>query len=187
MHAKLCPPKIHITKSYPLVPQTVTVFKDACMYAKLLQSCQILCDFMGGRPPGLPVHGILQARILEWVAMPSFRESCQPRDRTCIFYVSCISRQVLYHQCHLGSPIFGDKILKLKRGFMLWGWVIIQSDWCPYKGRVGHRHTVKTAVSKPRREASEESIPEDTLISEFQPPELRHFLLSKPRSLWDPL
>ena len=35
------------------------------------------------------VHGILQARILEWVAMPSSRGSSPPRDRTCISYSSC--------------------------------------------------------------------------------------------------
>ena len=41
-----------------------------------------------------PVRGILQARILEWVAMSSSRGSSQPRDQTC---VSCIDRQILYH------------------------------------------------------------------------------------------
>ena len=40
--------------------------------------------------------GILQARILEWVAMPSFRGSSQPRDQTHISYVSCIDRQVCF-------------------------------------------------------------------------------------------
>ena len=45
---------------------------------------------------GSSVHGILQARILEWAAMPSSRESSQPRDRTHISYGSCIGRQVLY-------------------------------------------------------------------------------------------
>ena len=47
--------------------------------------------------PGSSVHGILQARILEWVAMPCSRGFSWPRDRTCISYVSCIGRQVLYH------------------------------------------------------------------------------------------
>ena len=47
-------------------------------------------------PPGSSDHGILQARILEWVAMPSSRGSFHPRDRTCLSYISCISRQVLY-------------------------------------------------------------------------------------------
>ena len=51
--------------------------------------------------PGSSVHGILQARILEWVAMPFSRRSSQPRDWTHIFYV--IGRWVLYQHCHLGS------------------------------------------------------------------------------------
>ena len=42
-------------------------------------------------PPGSSVHGILQARILEWVAMPSFRGSSPPRDQTCVSYVACIA------------------------------------------------------------------------------------------------
>ena len=39
--------------------------------AKLLQSCPTLCDPIDGSPPGSPVPGILQARTLEWVAIPS--------------------------------------------------------------------------------------------------------------------
>ena len=42
-------------------------------------------------PPGCSVHGILQARILEWVAMPFSRGPSQPRDQTRIFCVSCIA------------------------------------------------------------------------------------------------
>ena len=41
------------------------------MHANSLQSCLTLCDPMGCSPPGSSVHGILQARILEWVAVPS--------------------------------------------------------------------------------------------------------------------
>ena len=52
------------------------------------------------------VHGILQARTLEWDAMPSSRGSSWPRDWTCVYYVSCIGRQVLYHYCHMGSSSF---------------------------------------------------------------------------------
>ena len=48
-------------------------------------------------PPGSSVQGILQARILEWVAMPSSRGSSQPRDPTHVSYVSRIIRWVLYH------------------------------------------------------------------------------------------
>ena len=45
-----------------------------------------LCNFMDGSPPGSSVHGILQARILEWAAMPSCRGSSQTTDGT---WVSC--------------------------------------------------------------------------------------------------
>ena len=55
--------------------------------------------------PGSSVHGILQARTLEWVAMPSSRGSSPPRDRTQVSYVSCVGRWIFfYHQCRLGSP-----------------------------------------------------------------------------------
>ena len=67
------------------------------MRTKSLQLCLTLCDPMDHSPPSSSVHGILQARILEWVAVPFSRGSSQPRDRTCISYVSCIGRQVLYH------------------------------------------------------------------------------------------
>ena len=50
--------------------------------AKSLQSCLTLCDPMDYSLTGCSVHGILQARILEWVAMPSSRGSSQPRDQT---------------------------------------------------------------------------------------------------------
>ena len=49
---------------------------------------------MDHSPPGSSIHGILQARILEWVAMPSSRESFRPRDRT---HVPCTGRQILNH------------------------------------------------------------------------------------------
>ena len=55
----------------------------ACECAKLLQSCPTLCDPVSCSPPGSSVRpGILQARILEWLAMPSSRGSSQPRDWT---------------------------------------------------------------------------------------------------------
>ena len=41
----------------------------AATAAKSLQSCPTLCDPIDGSPPGSPVHGILQARTLEWVAI----------------------------------------------------------------------------------------------------------------------
>ena len=50
------------------------IFHGTC-YAKSLQSCLTLCDPIDGSPPGSPVPGILQARTLEWVAIPF---SCPP-------------------------------------------------------------------------------------------------------------
>ena len=68
-----------------------------CVHAKSLQSCLTLCDPMDCSPPGSSVRGILQARILEWVAIPFSRGSYPPRDWTCISCISCIGRRVLYH------------------------------------------------------------------------------------------
>ena len=53
--------------------------------AKSLRLCPTLCDPIDGSPPGSPVPGILQARILEWVAFPFSRRSSQPRNRTGVF------------------------------------------------------------------------------------------------------
>ena len=44
---------------------------SAAAAAKSLQSCLTLCDPIDGSPPGSPIPGILQARILEWIATPS--------------------------------------------------------------------------------------------------------------------
>ena len=67
----------------------------SCMLS--LQSYPTLCDLMDCSPPGSSVHRILQARILEWIAMPSSRVSSQPKDGTRFSYISCIGRRVLYH------------------------------------------------------------------------------------------
>ena len=61
-----------------------------CAHAQSLQLCPTLCNPMHSSPPGSSVFGILQARILEWVAMPSSWGSSWPKDRTCISCISCI-------------------------------------------------------------------------------------------------
>ena len=70
-----------------------------CVFSCLVMSDP--CDPMVGSLPGSSVHGILQARILQWVVMLSSRGSSQPRNQTCISYVSFIGKPVLYHWCHL--------------------------------------------------------------------------------------
>ena len=64
---------------------------DLTVCAQSLQSCPTLCDPMDCSLLGSSVHVILQARILEWVAMPSFRRPSQHRDQTLISCVSCIA------------------------------------------------------------------------------------------------
>ena len=56
--------------------------------SEVTQSCLTLCDPVDCSPPGSSVHGVLMARILEWVAISFSRGSSRPRNRT---YVSCIA------------------------------------------------------------------------------------------------
>ena len=73
-----------------------------CMCAKLLQSCPTLCDPIDHCHPGSSVHGIFQARILEWVAMPSSRYlSAQGSNPHLLYLLHC--RQILYLLSHQGS------------------------------------------------------------------------------------
>ena len=60
----------------------VCVCVSLCMYVKSLQSCLTLCNAVDCSLPGFFVHGILQARTLKWVAVPSSRGSSPPRDQT---------------------------------------------------------------------------------------------------------
>ena len=73
-----------------------------CVQAKSLQSCPTLCQTIDGSLPGSSVHGIVQARILEWVSMPSSRGSSQPRDGDCI---SCIADRIFTTE-PLGKPTY---------------------------------------------------------------------------------
>ena len=66
-----------------------------CVCGKAIQSCPAFCNLMDPSPPGSSVHGILQARILEWVALPSFRGSSWPRDWTHISCDSCIAGMLI--------------------------------------------------------------------------------------------
>ena len=71
------------------------------MKVLVAQSCLTLCDAMDCSLPGSFVHGIVQARILEWVAIPLSRISSWPRDWT----LSLLHyRHILYHLISQGSP-----------------------------------------------------------------------------------
>ena len=77
-----------------------------CVYVWVVQSCQTLCDPTDYSSPDSSVHGILQARILEWVAVSFSRESSQPRDW---ILVSCIAGG-----CFTIWPIKRSPLEKLK-------------------------------------------------------------------------
>ena len=71
-------------------------FTKLCSHT-IAQSCLALCNPKDGSLPGSSVHVILQAIILEWVAISSSRGSSWPRDQTRVTWGSCIGRQILYH------------------------------------------------------------------------------------------
>ena len=66
--------KTPVVKSLNHDVSSGSVFIHLWVHAKSLQSCPILCDPTDYSPPGFSVQGILQARILEWVAVPSSRD-----------------------------------------------------------------------------------------------------------------
>jgi len=59
-----------------------------CVCVLVAQSCPTLWDPKDYNPPGSPVHGIFQARILEWVAIPSSRGSSQPKDWSWVSFIA---------------------------------------------------------------------------------------------------
>ena len=89
--------------------------EDLCMcVCSVAKSCPTLCDPMDCSPPGSSVHGIFQARILEWVAMPSSRGFSPPRDQTSI---SCIAGGFFTTESP-GSEVKAWGLPKAKKG--LW-------------------------------------------------------------------
>ena len=68
------------------------------------QACPTLCDLMDCSPPGSSVHGIFQARILQWVAISYLGDLPFPGIEPDT-WVSCIGRQILYHCANWEAPI----------------------------------------------------------------------------------
>ena len=71
--------------------QSANHWVGACLCAQSFQSRPTLWDPIDHSSPGSSVHGILQARILEWLVMPSSRGSSQPRDQTRVSFISWIA------------------------------------------------------------------------------------------------
>ena len=84
----LKPPSVSWTTGCIWIISHLPSLPEGSLHAQSLQLCPTLSDPLDCSPPGSSVPGILQARILEWVAMPSSRGSSQHRDQ---LHVSCIS------------------------------------------------------------------------------------------------
>ena len=67
-------------------PNRLSVYKES--ESEVAHSCLTLCDTMDCSLSGSSLHGILQARILEWVAISFSRGSIQPRDQTQVSYIA---------------------------------------------------------------------------------------------------
>ena len=91
-----------LTKYNPFSTQMLP--QVTCVCAKSFQLCPTLCNPMDCSLPGSCIHGILQARILERVAMPSSRRLSWPRDWILVSGISQIGRWILNHKRHLGGP-----------------------------------------------------------------------------------
>ena len=92
-----------------------------CMKVKSeseVQSCPTLCDHIDSSPPGSSVPGILQARILEWVAIPFSRESSNLGFEPSLLHC----RQILYHLSH---QIFGKIIIIVNNKLLVSTYILI--------------------------------------------------------------
>ena len=97
--------------TYTEIWDSLSKFINFCIFPEVkvlvVQSCMTSFNTMDCSPPGSSVHGILQARILEWVAIPFSRGSSQPRDWT---WVSCIAGGFFTVWATREAPEIPDKI-----------------------------------------------------------------------------
>ena len=100
----------------------------ACVFS-CFSHVRLFCNPTDSSPPGSSVHGILQARILEWFAVPSSRGSSQPRDQTCLLHWQMGSLPLLTKH-HLGSPNIVCFYTLKKKYFGLKGSQFFESCLC---------------------------------------------------------
>ena len=112
---------IHIKLTVCVCVYVYNVCVCACVYTCtcLLSCVRLFYDPMDCSPPGFSIHGIFQARILEWIAIAFSRESFQPRDQACASRVSWITGR-LFTAEPLGKPnstVFQFKKKKMGEDF----------------------------------------------------------------------
>ena len=108
--------RAHVTALHDVCSWKLQFWKASSVYetaARCLvaQLCPTFCNTMDSSPA---VHGIFQARILEWVVIPFSRGSSQPRDWTHISCVSCTGGWILYHWAPWGAPPCETEILNIR-------------------------------------------------------------------------
>ena len=81
-----------LTNSYPFSAEGKELHQMLCV-CSVAWLCPTLCNPLDHNPPDSAVHGSFQARILEWVAISSFRRSSHPRDWIGVSYVFCIASE----------------------------------------------------------------------------------------------
>ena len=115
-------------------------------------SCSVISDFLQPHglysSPGSSVHGILQARVLEWTAISSSSGYSQPRDRT---HVSCIGRRILYHWAPKEAPQItlgtSKNLVSINRELHVSAWDIADPD----NLEAVHLCKILTAITLPPR------------------------------------
>ena len=90
-------------------------FSKIRLHAQMLQLCLTLCNTVDCSQPGSSVHGIVLARILQWVVIPFSRGSLWPRDLTC---VSCITGRLLI----IESPRKPNRRVTILNSTFIWWW-----------------------------------------------------------------
>ena len=125
---------------------------------KVTQSCLTLCNPMDCSPPGSSLHGILQARVLEWIAISFSRESSQPRDRT---QVSRIPGRRFNLWATSKKATLWDPFSALAMRFCTSKGIIVPVPSFPgfQVGLADERHWQKTAVEDGRRQVICNSVP----------------------------
>ena len=122
----------------------IYIYVCICIYKyvhhKHAQSSPTLCDPMDCSPPGSSVHGILQARILEWAVNPFFRVLRNPGIEFESLMSTCVGKQVLYHQHHL------EALGCTSRGKQTW-----VTEWDVHLGWPGWSTRVGTSPRKVKK------------------------------------
>ena len=100
--------------------------------AKLLQSCPAPCNPMDCSLPNSSVYGILQTRVLEWVAMVSSRGHSWPQDQTCVSWVSCIVGRFFTHWATWEAHICCLYLGKFLQSFPDYSASYLSNSWILY-------------------------------------------------------